>query len=133
MRKQFALAVFISLISLGNLFGDDTGVTDPVQNPNVAFRLFRTANFYTFLKLDTRSGRIWQVQFDVQGNNRFTVVLNILPLSNVSKSAEGRFTLYPTANMYNFILVDQTDGRTWQVQWSQDADNRGIIPILGAE
>lgn len=38
----------------------------------------------------------------------------------------GRFELYPTGNMYNFILVDVIDGRTWQVQWNVDEENRMI-------
>jgi hypothetical protein len=40
-----------------------------------------------------------------------------------------RFTLYSTQNMYTFILLDQVDGKTWQVQWSTEAKNRFIIPI----
>ena len=38
----------------------------------------------------------------------------------------GRFKLYPTQNMYNFIMVDVIDGRTWQVQWNIDKDKRLI-------
>ena len=36
----------------------------------------------------------------------------------------GRFKLYPTGNLYNFIMVDVIDGRTWQVQWNTDYDKR---------
>ena len=32
-------------------------------------------------------------------------------------------------NMYTFILLDQHDGRMWQVQWAIDADQRLVIPI----
>ena len=39
----------------------------------------------------------------------------------------GRFELYPTGNMYNFIMVDVIDGRSWQVQWSNEADNRLVL------
>lgn len=133
MRKKFVLAVFISLFAFASVFGADTGVSDPIQNPNVPYRLFRTTNIFTFLKLNTVDGRIWQVQFDVQGSNRFTVVLNDQPLVDASKSAAGRFTLYPTSNIFNFILVDQTEGNTWQVQWSQDVNSRGLITIPGVK
>lgn len=34
---------------------------EPTQNPDAPYRLFNTQNIYTFLKLDTRAGRIWQV------------------------------------------------------------------------
>ena len=36
----------------------------------------------------------------------------------------GRFKLYPTGNMWNFIMVDVIDGRTWQVQWSTKENER---------
>ena len=43
----------------------------------------------------------------------------------ISKIAQsGRFKLYPTGNMYNFVMVDVIDGRTWQVQWNIDDDKR---------
>ncbi len=38
----------------------------------------------------------------------------------------GRFKLYPTGNMFNFIMVDVIDGRTWQVQWNVDEENRVV-------
>ena len=55
--------------------------------------------------------------------------LNSLPLVSVEKEVNGRFTLYPTENIYNFLLLDQIDGYVYQVQWSMEAKNRGVIPI----
>ena len=72
---------------------------------------------------------MWQVQFDVAGDNRGVTYLNILSLVSSEEEVNDRFTLYPTQNMYNFILLDQLSGKTWQVQWSQKAENRGVIPI----
>ena len=98
--------------------------------PNaVAFRLFSTQNMWTFIKLNTRNGQMWQVQFDVPGDNRSVTFLNVLPLVNLEEEVNDRFTLYSTQNMYNFILLDQLNGKTWQVQWSQNAENRVIVPI----
>ena len=39
------------------------------------------------------------------------------------------FKLYPTQNMYTFILLDRINGETYQVQWSQEYSNRLVIPI----
>lgn len=36
---------------------------------------------WTFLKLNTQDGRIWQVQYDLSGNNRFETYLNLTPLA----------------------------------------------------
>ena len=54
-----------------------------------------------------------------------------LALKNSTKAQNGRFFLYPTENIYNFILLDQIDGRTWQVQWNYDDNKRIIFPIGG--
>lgn len=96
---------------------------------STTFKLYPTSNVWTFLKLDTRNGKIWQVQFSVDDDNyRFEVPLNLTPLISNEKEV-SRFELYPTQNIYNFILLDGVDGRTWQVQWSDKLENRGIIPI----
>ncbi len=95
----------------------------------VTYRLFPTQNMWTFIKLNTRNGKIWQVQYDVEENNRFESYLNLLPLVSKEKEVNGRFTLYSTQNIYTFILLDQLDGRTWQVQWSIEPEHRFIIPI----
>lgn len=96
---------------------------------HAVYKLFPTQNMWTFIKLNTRNGEMWQVQYDVQGDNRGEVYLNFTPLVFKDKEKNGRFTLYPTQNMWTFILLDQIDGRMWQVQWSQKAKNRGIMPI----
>lgn len=39
------------------------------------------------------------------------------------------YQLFPTQNMWTFILLDQIDGRMWQVQWSMKEDSRFVIQI----
>lgn len=99
------------------------------DNPNATYRLYPTTNMWTFLKLNTEDGRIWQVQYSMNDENRFETYLNVFPLATGNGKKPGRFTLYPTQNMWTFILLDTTNGATWQVQWSQDPDNRGIVHI----
>ncbi|WP_291561867.1 hypothetical protein [Bacteroides sp.] len=94
------------------------------------YKLFPTQNMWTFIKLDTQTGQIWQLQYSINDDNRrFECELNTNSLIIDDKKINGRFELYSTQNIYNFILVDQIDGRTWQVQWSFEENNRGIIPI----
>ena len=45
-------------------------------------------------------------------------------LENWHVQKNGRFKLYPTGNMYNYIMVDVVDGRAWQVQWSTKKNER---------
>jgi len=84
---------------------------------------------YTFLRLDTRTGMLWEVQWSMEDDNRFVYSLSDTAQAPMGKKA-GRFTLYPTTNMYNFVLLDQDEGRTWQVQWSTEKEKRLIAPIL---
>ena len=93
------------------------------------YRLFPTQNMWTFIKLNTRNGQMWQVQYSMEENNRFESSLSLTPLVEKNNEIDNRFTLYSTQNTWTFILLDQIDGRTWQVQWSIEPDKRGIIPI----
>ena len=98
-----------------------------VEVPN--YQLFPTENTWALIKLNTRNGKIWQVHFSI--SNDFEGELSINPYSLVLPDEEinGRFTLYPTQNMYNFILLDQIDGTTWKVQWNNERDKRFIRRI----
>src|ERR1700674_4112892 len=86
----------------------------PVEPTARAFKLFPTKNIWTQLKLDTRDGRIWQVSISTQGPPSESAVSLV---SQTDHPFVGRFTLEPTQNIWNFILLDTSDGRTWQVQW----------------
>lgn len=100
-------------------------ITEPI------FKMFPTQNLWNFLKLDTSNGRIWQVQYSINDDDkRFETILNNQPLIKSKKEQiPGRFTLLSTQNIYNFILIDQVTGDTYQVQWSFDENNRFVIPI----
>jgi hypothetical protein len=95
----------------------------------VTYRLFSTRNMYTFIKLDTRNGKMWQVQWSNKGKEyRFESTLSDISQVNKDEEKNGRFFLYPTTNIYTFILLDQIDGKTWQVQWGKE-DERLVIRI----
>ena len=72
---------------------------------------FRTQNIFNFLELDTRNGRVWQIQWSTDENNRIVWPINTTRLGTDSSAAKpGKFTLYPTANIFTFMLLDQ---RIW--------------------
>jgi hypothetical protein len=129
MKKMLLFITLLLVLSLKNTISAETPLFEPTQKPDAVYRLFRTTNVWTFIKLDTRDGRMWQVQYDVQSNNQSTAILNDQPLIDVKNRIPGRFTLYHTSNIFNFILLDQIDGRTWQVQWSIEEKARIVIPI----
>lgn len=126
--------IFIILIAISCFSCQPKGQSDisekQVNIEDARFVMFPTENMWTFLKLDSQNGKIWQVQYSVDENDfRGEIELNNKSLVSGDKTQNGRFTLYPTKNMFNFILLDQVDGRMWQVQWSTKEDGRLIIPM----
>jgi hypothetical protein len=132
VKRLVLLLVLMSSIRV--LAQNDSPLPEPTQDSHATYRLFRTANIYTFLKLDTRTGQIWQVQWATDDQHRLTTVLNRTILVPVIKGEQprilepGRFTLSPTSNIHTFVLLDTEDGRTWQVQWG-DEGHRLLLPI----
>ena len=97
------------------------------QSLKERYTLYKTDNYYTFIKLDTQTGQLWQIHWCLKEDCTGIVELSSKELAHTQKP--GRFRLFSTANMYNFILLDEIDGRTWQVQWSHKEKERGIWPI----
>lgn len=91
------------------------------------YKMYPTENIYNLLKLDTATGRIEQVQWSLKDSEEMTVTINSSYLSYSGKI--GTFELYPTKNMYQFILLDTTNGRTWHVQWGTESKKRWIQRI----
>lgn len=86
------------------------------------FKLYQTENIYTLLQLDTKTGKIEQVQWSLDSDKEGTITINNDDLSWGYGYGSGSFELYPTKNMYQFILIDKTDGRKWHVQWGTSGD-----------
>lgn len=110
----------------------DIPSTKIITDTEIRYQLYPTQNMWTFLKLDTLTGQIWQVQFSIEGDAyRFETVLSSKDITDELKLEKivGRYILYPTQNTYNFILLDQITGYTYQVQWNRDIANRVVIPI----
>ena len=56
-----------------------------------------------------------------------------MPFDRIIESeTEVCFRLFPTTNMWNFLLLDSSNGKVWQVQFTVDNDNdwaRITVPI----
>ena len=89
------------------------------------FKLYPTENIYNFLQLDTKTGKIDVVQWSLDEEKEFSVTLNGEDLSLLD-AVSGTFELYPTKNIYQFILLDKVTGRKWHVQWGFEASKRWI-------
>lgn len=95
------------------------------------FKLYKTENIYNLIKLDTATGALWQVQYKMNKSSEAMVVPindNSLLWDDTNLRA-GRYELYPTNNMYTFILLDTELGNTYQVQWSTNPKERFRVRI----
>ena len=130
-RRRCTMKRMIALLFLPICMFGLAACSDSVFGTDARYKLYPTQNMWTFLKLDTETGRIWQVQYSVNGNDtRFEVPLNPGNIAKALKRSQkaGRYALFPTQNMYNFILLDQIDGDTYQVQWGKE-ENRMLMQI----
>ena len=117
------------------LFANPASADEPVefiesfqQSLDAPYRLFNTANVNTLIVLETSTGKLYQIHPGIGENS----VQGYYPINEKDLTPEGsesesnRFTLYPTLNIYSFVLVDQLVGRFWRVQWNYEYEKRFI-------
>ena len=93
------------------------------------YKLYSTENIYTFLMLDTKTGMIEQIQWSLESSEEYCVTINKRDLTLFDGYGSNTFELYPTKNIYQFILINKTSGRKWHVQWGFDSKKRWIRAI----
>lgn len=117
MKHLLLILLFVPLISFG-------------QEDIERYKLYPTENMWIFLELDSATGLVWQVQYAVNDDDkRFKTVLNDFVLNN-NEQVNGRWKLYPTQNMYQFLLVDVMFGSVIQIQWSTEKNKRFVIGLI---
>ena len=96
------------------------------------YKIYKTENTYILLKLDTRLGQVWQVQYGMKDVAPMTVQIDEAILGGFWESLgyNGRYELYSTNNMYNFILLDTKYGTTYQVQWYPNDENKNFVRLI---
>lgn len=93
------------------------------------YKMYQTENVHNLLHLDTKTGRIKQIQWTLDAENERSFNVNTEDLTHDARHGPGVFELYPTKNMYQFILLDKVNGRTWHVQWGLEDEHRWIRRI----
>lgn len=130
MSKKLIILLFSSTVAMGfvnqihasNVASESTGILED-DNKSERFELYPTENVGIFLRLDKMTGCISLVQWSLESSKEFTMVLNDQNLATLS-SVGNCFKLYPTKNMFQFLLLDQSTGNMWHVQWGfKDGEN----------
>ena len=115
-----------SLLQINNYWIEHIELDMSLKN---RYKLYKTENLYNMLRLDTKTGRIEQVQWSLDDNKEGTFTINNEDLNLGYGFGSCTFELYPTNNMYQFILLDKTNGRMWHVQWGIGDAKRWIRRI----
>lgn len=151
MRRLILLLSYVSIFFIKSFAQNDSILISSDRNDSIAiatsnlvdkifrvklieidsnrYKLYPTENIYNFLKLDTQTGRIDQIQWSLDREKEFSSSLNREDLSTSWSETANSFELYPTQNMYQFILLDKATGRTWHVQWGLSDNKRWIKRI----
>src|SRR5271167_1873878 len=100
--KKILISLIMSLTTITVLAQNQTTTIPIVSADNdIVYRLFSTQNTWTFIKLNTRNGQMWQVQWET-AKGRFESPLSLTARVSTEEEKNGRFFLYPTTNIYNF-------------------------------
>ncbi|MDE7465873.1 MAG: hypothetical protein K2M59_05535 [Muribaculaceae bacterium] len=120
-RLIYLLLLFIFSFSV--IHAENVRVIIPT-NKSTNYALY-SAETGVFLRLDTRDGTIQAI---VPSNSKKNRVLNSQPL--VSNNDSGRFELYPTDNIWEWLLFDNVTGEMWTLKWSSRHNILSKISIV---
>ena len=89
-------------------------------NTSLRYKLYPTFNMWTYLKLDTQTGRVTMLQFSTNSRTEEGEIYIGIPMETYvgDEAKNGRYELYPTTNMWTFLMIDQMNGNTFHIQWS---------------
>ena len=88
------------------------------------FKLYQTENIHILLKLNTATGAIWMLQYEMNDAKAKLIPISEEAAAWVDEEGRpGRFDLYPTKNIHTFIMLDTEKGTTYQVQWDTNPYN----------
>lgn len=85
------------------------------------YTLYKTKNIWTYILLDRFTGKLWQCQYSVDGTEyMITIPINKNALANSNKPI---FAVEPLVSMYQYYLINESNGDMWKFQWSTDGDD----------
>ena len=86
---------------------------------NKVFELYTTKSDLVFLRLDTREGYIWMIEGSIDSSltENEQILIQGHPMSFDNDPFIGRFELFPTENIYNFMMIDKKLGNVFQIQY----------------
>lgn len=109
--KRLIYLLLLFIFSFSAIHAENEKVVIPTnKSTNYALYPVETG---VFLRLDTRDGTIQAI---VPSDSKKNRVINSHPL--VSDNKPGRFELYPTDYIWDWLLFDNVTGEMWMLKWS---------------
>ena len=98
-------------------------------NSAIRYKIYPTFNMWTYLKLDTQTGRVTMLIFSTKDRSEEGEVYIGIPMEVYAgnEAVNGRYELYPTTNMWTFLMIDQINGNTYHIQWSNKELTQNIL------
>jgi hypothetical protein len=103
----------------GQKFLVNEGLT-PDSKKGDRYSLHKTENLWTFILLDEFSGKLYQIQFSIKGDE-YRGIWVINP-NSLSSTESKKFSIKPLISMFQFYLINNEDGEMWKFQWSTKGD-----------
>ena len=93
----------------------------PESSTPYRYWLYPTQNFWTFILVDLFTGKLWQTQFSINGDD----YRNSIPINSttLSYTEHAKFEIKPMISMYQFYLINKDTGEMWQFQWSTKSED----------
>ncbi len=96
---------------------DDALITSSNKKLSSRFKLHETQNMWTFILLDSYTGRLWQLQYTVDKDSiRGILIINEDELADENK--KNIFYISPLTSMFQYYLTNDTTGEMWKFQWN---------------
>jgi len=111
--KKFVIIFYLFLISLCVSAQNESSISHT-----------KTVNDSTLIKIHAI---VEDIDFRMDDDKEGSATLNDEDLS--LGTGCGTFELYPTKNIYQFLLLDKVTGRRWHVQWGFESSKRWIKRI----
>lgn len=112
----------------GQKFLVNEGIT-PENTKGKRYSLHETENIWTYILVDEFFGKLYQVQYSVQGQEyRGIWYINS---NSLSYTETRKFSIKPLVSMYQFYLINNENGEMWKFQWSSKGEEyRWIEKVL---
>lgn len=138
IMKRLWTTLLIALISFVAMAQNDYSSTLEIQNTVVyttvipRYKMFESGGIpYSLIKLDTATGRVWQVLFKggIAESEVVAIDDNSL-LSSCEDEIPGRYELHSAPFFCTFVLLDTKKGDTYLVHCSStDPDQRYRVAL----